>query len=59
MEPKLLVFKDDGGLSLCAKDQEICEVPGETLVEGLLQFMAAYYVFGVEYPKTCRALFSR
>ena len=41
---------------LCAEDQEICEVPGETLVEGLLHLMVAYYVFGVEYPKACRAL---
>ena len=34
-----MVFTDDGELSqmiLCAEDQEICEVPGETLVKGLL-----------------------
>ena len=54
-----MVFTDDGELSqmiLCAEDQEICEVPGETLVEGLLHLMVAYYVYGVEYPKACRAL---
>ena len=59
MEPRLLVFTDDGKLSqmiLCAEDQEICEVQGETLVEGLLHLMATYYVFGVEYPKANRAL---
>ena len=59
MEPRLVVFTDDGELSkmiLCAGDQEMCEVPGETLVEGLLHLMAAYYVFGVEYPKANRAL---
>ena len=42
MEPWLVVFTDDGELSqmiLCAEDQEICEVPGETLVEGLLHLM--------------------
>ena len=54
-----MVFTDDGEWPqtiLCAKDQETCEVPGETHVEGLLHLMAAYYVFGVEYPKACRAL---
>ena len=59
MEPRLLVFMDDGKpyqMILCAKNQEICEVQGETLVEGLLHLMAAYYVFGVEYPKTNQAL---
>ena len=59
MEPWLEVFTDNGKLSkmiLCAENQEMCEVPGDTLVEGLVHLMAAYYVFGVEYPKACRAL---
>ena len=59
MEPRLLVFIDNEQLSqmfICAENQELFEVPGERLVEGLLHLMASYYVFGVEYPKVCRAL---
>ena len=59
LEPRLIVFTDNGGLAqmiLCAENEEIVEVPGETLVEGLIHLMASYYVFGVEYPKMCRAL---
>ena len=59
MEPRLVVFTDNGALSqmiLCGENEEITEVPGETLVEGLLHLMVAYYVFGVEYPKMRRAL---
>ena len=37
---------------LCGENEEITEVPGETLVEGLLHLTATYYVFGVEYPKS-------
>ena len=59
MEPRLLVFTDNEQLSqmfICAENQELFEVPGERLVEGLLHLMASYYVFGVDYPKVCRAL---
>ena len=59
MEPRLVVFIDDGNLSqmiLCAEDQEIAEIPGKMLVDGLFHLLASYYVYGVAYPKGCTAL---
>ena len=54
MEPCLVIFTDNNVLQmiLCGENEEITEVPGETLVEGLLHLTAAYYVFGVEYSKS-------
>ena len=45
MEARLVIFTDNSVLQmiLCG---EITEVPGETLVEGLLHLTAAYYVLG-------------
>ena len=53
MEARLVIFTDNSVLQmiLCGENEKIIEVPGETLVEGLLHLTAAYYVFGVEYPK--------
>jgi len=59
MEPRLLVFTDDGAISqmiLCAKNEEIMEVPGQHSWMGVLHLMAAYYVYGVKYPKGCKSL---
>ena len=59
MEPRLLVFTDNEQLSqmfICTENQELFKGPREILVEELLHLMASYYVFGVEYPKVCRAL---
>lgn len=49
MEPHLVKFTDNDALSqkvLCGENEETTEVPGETLIEGLLHLMSAYYVFG-------------
>jgi len=49
MELHLVIFTDDSALSqmiLSGENEEITKVPGETLVEGLLHLMSAYYVFG-------------
>ena len=59
MEPLLVVFIDDGNLSqmiLSAENEEIAEVPGKMLVDGLFHLLASYYVYGVAYPKGCTAL---
>ena len=59
MERRLLVFTDDGALSqmmVCAENEELFEVPGETLLEGIMHLMAAYYVYNVEYPRGCKGL---
>ena len=59
MGPLLVVFIDDGTLSqmiLCAENEEVAEVPGNTLVDGLFHLLASYYVYGVAYPKGCTAL---
>ena len=58
MEPRLVVFIDDGSLSqmiLCAENQEIAEIPGK-LVDGIFHLLASYYVYGVAYLKGCTAL---
>ena len=55
----LLVFTDDGALSqmiVCAENEELFEMPGETLLEGIMHLMAAYYVYNVEYPRGCKGL---
>ena len=55
-----MVFIDDGSLSqtiLCAEKQEIAEIPGKKLVDGLFHLLASYYVYGVAYLKGCTALF--
>ena len=41
---------------VCGENQEITEVPGKMLADSLLYLIAAYYVYGVAYPKGCRAL---
>ena len=49
-----MVFIDDGSLSqmiLCAEKQEIAEIPGKKLVDGLFHLLASYYVYGVAYLK--------
>ena len=54
-----MVFIDDGSLSqmiLCAKNQEIAEIPGKKLINGLFHLLASYYVYGVAYLKGCTAL---
>ena len=54
-----MVFIDDGNLSqmiLCAENEEIVEVPGKKLVNGLFHLLASYYVYGVAYLKGCTAL---
>ena len=59
MEPRLTVFIDDGNLSqmiLSAENQEIAEIPGKMLVDGLFHLLASYYVYRVAYPKGCTAL---
>ena len=54
-----MVTTDNGELSqmlICAKNTELFEVPGETLGEGILNLMASYYVFNVDYPRKCKPL---
>ena len=54
-----MVFIDDGSLSqmiLCAKNQEIAEILGKKLVDGLFHLLASYYVYGVAYLKGCTVL---
>ena len=54
MEPWLVVFIDDGSLSqmiLCTENQEIAEIPGKKLVNGLFYLLASYYVYGVAHWK--------
>ena len=57
MEPRLVVFEDKDGvvqMFLCAENQSSMEVPSMKLVDGIAHLMAAYYVFGVEYSRSCR-----
>ena len=59
MEPRVVVFIDSGDLSqmiIVAENQELFEVPGDTLLNGILHLMATYYVYNVAYPKSCRSL---
>ena len=54
-----MVCIDDGTLSqiiLCAENEEVAEVPGKMLVDGLFYLLASYYVYGVAYLKGCTAL---
>ena len=57
MEPRLVVFHYESSeiqqVFLCAENRDILEV--STLVEGLIQLMAAYYVYSVQYPNMCKA----
>ena len=55
----MVVFIDSGDLSqmiIVAENQELFEVPGDTLLDGILHLMATYYVYNVAYPKSCRSL---
>ena len=59
MEPRLVVFTDDGALSqmvICAENRTVVEVPGEQLVDGIVFLMASYYALNVAYPKPYRSL---
>ena len=58
MEPRIVVIEDDGGvvqMFLCAENQSIMELSSTKFVDGVIHLFAAYYVFGVEYPRLCRS----
>ena len=53
----MVVFEDSTGvvqMFLCAENESIMEVPSAELIDGVRHLMAAYYVFGVGYPRSCR-----
>ena len=59
VEPRLVVFTDNGKLSqmlICAEGEELFEAPGNTLIDGIVLLMAAYFVFKFDYPKQCKSL---
>ena len=39
---------------LCAENESIMEPSSAELIDGVRHLMAAYYVFGVGYPRSCR-----
>ena len=58
MEPRLVVFCDEEEIKqmfICAENEAIVEIPTLQLADGFTHLMAAYYVFNVEYPSSCKA----
>ena len=59
MEPRLVIFESDGlvvQMFLAGEDDNLMELPVSTIGEGITYLMAAYYVFGVEYPNSYKPL---
>ena len=59
MEPRLVIFENDGlvvQMFLAGEDNNLMELPVSTIGEGITYLMAAYYVFGVEYPSQYKPL---
>ena len=57
MEPRVVVFEDSAGvvqMFLCAENESIMELPSTNILDGVNHLMAAYYVLGVGYPRSCR-----
>ena len=53
----MVVFEDSTGvvqMFLCAENESIMELPSTELLDGVRHLMASYYVFGVNYPRSCR-----
>ena len=53
----MIVFEDSEGvlqMFLCAENESVMELPSNELFDGVKHLMAAYYVYGVEYPRSCR-----
>lgn len=53
----MVVFEDSVGVMqmfLCAENESIMEVPSTKLLDGVRHLMTAYYVLGVDYPRSCR-----
>ena len=56
MEPRLVVFHDEDKIVqmfVCAENDSLVEIPGNSLADGFTYLMAAYYVFDVGYPRGC------
>ncbi len=61
MEPRLVIFEDDDGDSivqmfLAGENDDLMELPVNTIDGGMVYLMVAYYVFSVEYPKPYQPL---
>jgi len=41
---------------IAGEDDNLMELPGSTIEEGMCYLMAVYYVFNVEYPKPYQPL---
>ena len=59
MEPRLIVFHDIEKIVqmfIAAENDSILEVPSSSFKDGLVQLMAAYYVYNVQYPAMCKSI---
>ena len=53
----MVVFEDSTGvvqMFLCTENESIMELPSAELTDGVRHLMAAYYMFWVGYPRSCR-----
>ena len=60
MESQLVVFHDGADIVqmfVSAENEALMEIPGTTVLNGIVHLMAAYYVLDVEYPKVCKSSF--
>ena len=44
-------------LVFCSENDSIIDIDTTKQIYGLVHLMASYYVFNVEYPKTCKNTF--